>query len=835
MDGLLASKIQKPAPVERWISSENMNGIKKEAVHSKVLFIDAPTGYGKTTFLTHWSNTLEETVAWLTIDKTDDSAIGFFKYIVYSIYEASHLLSKSELENKMACADRENLKEMWLFYKKISNQLEKPIRLIIDNFHHIQDPELLEMIQYFVIDLPSSMKVCFAGRHSPPFPLALWQSMFSVTEVHMHHLRFTEKDTATYLNQQANQQESAGQIFSLTEGWPAGLACAVRQEKLSDKKRAVEQFAMNILENDLWNDLSVPVQNFLLATSILETVNERIADELLDHKESMEYLDILNRNGFFMESTVEADLHYRYHPLLRNALQVKLQKAFPECFIARLHKHAVGMFYRQGNMEQAITHALKGNAYPLASTLMMNYKEKILGERRTAIFASWCHEFGRKDILLPMELQLLYSFSLLAEGEVEKAERVVQNMTQAKNKKEWNHFTKRAKSAAYDYFLIRSYLTIIQMKEFVEIGCWLKKVLDFRTHKSESIFDLPLQLNKKEPVLSRTKLVYPKKADSEEHPRAGVHFSFRQNKNAICGYYHGVLAESLYMKGYLKDAVNEHMEAFLTACHFQDPGLLIPMYILRCKLYLANGETKKAQEHVQIALAHTQDPYWKGFLHAFHVYIHLKEKNLQLAEEEFLKIPSISTESLQQNPFIALVEAGLLLEKDQWETALENTLRVKFKAQQEGQIVTYIEAAVLESVCHFRRGDQREMVQALQEAIFSCKEYGYPQLLLEDENMEAMLTEYSSYMQDRPNAEWSQVPYFYIDHLLEATQEKKLLYELLTPQERDAHSLLVLGETNKKIAKNLVLTEGNVQIRLTSICERLSINSRTQAMLKAYK
>lgn len=112
MKVLLASKIQKPVHFEEWISRENMVAVQSEAVHSKVVFINAPTGYGKTTFLVHWTEELDESIAWLTVDETDNNALHFFRYIVYAVYSACSLLPQGELQHKLATADRKELDAM---------------------------------------------------------------------------------------------------------------------------------------------------------------------------------------------------------------------------------------------------------------------------------------------------------------------------------------------------------------------------------------------------------------------------------------------------------------------------------------------------------------------------------------------------------------------------------------------------------------------------------------------------------------------------------------------------------------------------------------------------
>lgn len=774
---LLASKIQKPAQHKEWINRENMRAIQYEAVQSKVLFITAPTGYGKTTFLTHWSDNLDENIAWLTVDETDNEALHFFRYIVYTVYSACNLLPQEKLQRKLASAERNELDAMWDFYKELGSVMTKQIRLIIDDFHHITDPELLEMIQYFVMDLPESLKICFASRHHAPFTLALWQSLFTVIEVKTEHLCFTVEDMKIFLRRQHQQEQSVWQEFIETGGWPAGLRNIVQLQKEYGQPRSDrhQQFTMNVLMNDLWSHFSSSAQHFLLATSILNTMDPKVCDALLETKESLTHLKNLEKKGFFIGRDTKHDAHYRYHPLFAIALQQKLQQTYSKDFVLELHKKVAGIYFREGDVVLAITHALIAKAYPLASTWMLNYGEDIIKNRETSTFISWCYKFEEAHIPLALDLQLLYAYSLLAEHQVDAADFITSQMTAQRNRKEWNAFTVRSQSAAYDYFLIKSYVTIIRMGGVTEVGQWLQKGFELHVEKRSKLYLMPLQFNKTEPTLSRTALGSSKKLAIHKYQPLRIEWqSCQGNKLSIIGYYHGIQAEALFVKGLMKEAKEHQVEALLLAHHFQDPGLLIPMYVLSCKMYVENGEMENAHATLQNALLYIEDSYWKGFLYAFKVFVYLKQNCLKEAELAIRKIQLNYEGDLQQHPFVALVYARLLLKKGQWEDALKKVLHVKSEALQEGQIETFIEAAMLESSCYAHQKHWLEMAQSLHEAIVYSIEFDYTQLFIKEETIGMMLKEYVRVRKQQHDVDWTRVPYFYVERLVQATNNKVL-------------------------------------------------------------
>jgi len=66
------------------------------------------------------------------------------------------------------------------------------------------------------------------------------------------------------------------------------------------------------------------------------------------------------------------------------------------------------------------------------------------------------------------------------------------------------------------------------------------------------------------------------------------------------------------------------------------------------------------------------------------------------------------------------------------------------------------------------------------------------------------------------------------------TDDKNIAPEL-TQRQKDVLGLLVLGYSNKAIAKELDLAEATVKMHITAIMERLGVSNRTQAAIQAQK
>jgi LuxR family maltose regulon positive regulatory protein len=85
---LLATKLHCPSIPAKWVQRPHLVQRLNEELASgrQVTLVSAPAGFGKTTCISEWVNTLERRpVTWLSLDPSDDDPGRFFAYFVAAL------------------------------------------------------------------------------------------------------------------------------------------------------------------------------------------------------------------------------------------------------------------------------------------------------------------------------------------------------------------------------------------------------------------------------------------------------------------------------------------------------------------------------------------------------------------------------------------------------------------------------------------------------------------------------------------------------------------------------------------------------------------------------
>ena len=169
-----------------------------------------------------------------------------------------------------------------------------------------------------------------------------------------------------------------------TEGWPAALYLAALRIRAGDVTAdrpftGTERLMSDYLHTEVLAPLTRSQRTLLVRTSILDQVSGPLADAVVGGHGATRVLERLQRSGLVLPVDGESEW-YRYHRLLRQALQAELRAESPD-LVSELHSRAAAWFETHDEPEEAIDHAYLAGELGMVRTPGAGGDAAGLGER----------------------------------------------------------------------------------------------------------------------------------------------------------------------------------------------------------------------------------------------------------------------------------------------------------------------------------------------------------------------------------------------------------------------------------------------------------------------
>ena len=443
-DTLIRTKLRLPFIRPGLVSRPRLQEQTKQGLRGPLTIIIAPAGYGKTTLAASSVASVDIPVAWLSLDKNDNQEGCFLNYLVAAIQEADNTIGN---ETTQLLAARQPASPESVLTSLI-NDLDttgRELILVLDDYQFISSQAVHEEVAFLLEHLPKSLHLLVATRSDPLLPLARLRARGQMVELRAADLRFTETETAQFLNDVMGlylDAESVAMFEKRTEGWIAGLQmAALSMQNRKDVHSFIEGFSgtnryiLDYLLEEVLARQSPEIQRFLLYTSILERLTAPLCDALILNNEnsqsirsdgpildpSISTLEYLEQVNLFLVPLDDGRIWYRYHHLFADLLRAQLQKSLDTESIAKLHIRAAEWHGQNGSILEAIYHAaLASEPEMVEQFIKQNYMELVSrGEMSGMRF--WIGKLDRELVYSRPWLCIYEAYSHSWFGELDKA------------------------------------------------------------------------------------------------------------------------------------------------------------------------------------------------------------------------------------------------------------------------------------------------------------------------------------------------------------------------------------------------------------------------------
>ncbi len=358
--------------------------------HHRLLLVCAPAGFGKTTLVRAWIETLNAPVAWFSIEPSDAHPRQFLNYLVNAISQALPELADNLLPVLSASPPPPIDYISSLLVNKITESLlPLPLVIVLDDYHHIESEETNAILTFLIDHLPTDTSIILTSRTLPELPLSRLRVRSQITELDAQDMRFTPEETEDFFEINCGvrlEQDLLENLDRKTEGWAAGLQLLAmnlhEDSTLSDVLRELNgnvSCILDYLAEEVLDEQPNELQDFLKKISILEKINYELVAAALDMDEAsvINLINIIEKNNLFLFPLDHQRQWFQFHPLFLDVLRKKALKFSPKQK-ADLHARASLWFKNNGMIEDAILHTLAAGDQARATVMIEENAEKML-------------------------------------------------------------------------------------------------------------------------------------------------------------------------------------------------------------------------------------------------------------------------------------------------------------------------------------------------------------------------------------------------------------------------------------------------------------------------
>ncbi len=433
---LLATKLYIPPPRRHQVPRPRLVSRLNRGLERTLTLISAPAGFGKTTLVSEWLQTVEPQprLTWLSLDEADNEPARFAEYFIAALQRIDPAIGRSAPHPS---ATGQSPAPDIPMPHLINDITASPVEfvLVLDDYHLINTPSIHQALTALLNHPPPLMHLVITSRVEPPLPLARLRAKNQLVELNTRHLRFTPAEAEAFLIQVMGLELTTADIANLemhTEGWITGLQlAALSMQDCSDIPGFIATFTgshryvLDYLAEEVLQQQPASVQQFLLQTSILNRLHAPLCEAVTQvdvEVDGQEMLAQLEQANLFIIPLDDERRWYRYHHLFADFLRDRLQNQVGTAGLAALHRRAATWYEQHGLVTDAMGHALAVADVQRASRLFEQTGRTLLKRSELSIVQSWLQELPDELIRARPRLSLFHAWAMVFTGQLEKLE-----------------------------------------------------------------------------------------------------------------------------------------------------------------------------------------------------------------------------------------------------------------------------------------------------------------------------------------------------------------------------------------------------------------------------
>ncbi len=423
----------------------------------RLLVVQAPPGYGKTTLVAERLPALEQRAAWLRLDTRDDDPRRFAAYFGAMLGE----LCGRELPDAGDEAPLADRMEAWL--AALPTEAE-PARLVLDDFEHLAAPEILAGLIAWLRHQPPWLTLTVISRTRPALGLPALRLRGELEEIGATELAFDLEEAQTLCAEQLSfppARVSLERALRRTGGWVMALDWLIARtttragfDTLVDRLRGEHPDFVAWFDDLLAAGLPAEERRWLLQLGVLERFSPPLVARLLDEGWSAQRLEALEAAGLFVERLDPHDQWYGFHPLFAQYLGYRRRSLSPASQRG-LHRRAGEAWLALGEPALALAQVIEAEDHAALAELLETQGPQLLANGHFALLARALAALGDTRLVASPRLTLLLGWVSHAQYQFARTRQAIDWIEALLEEPEWQ-------ALAAEFATLRAQLAINQ-------------------------------------------------------------------------------------------------------------------------------------------------------------------------------------------------------------------------------------------------------------------------------------------------------------------------------------------------------------------------------------
>ncbi|MEH6590708.1 MAG: LuxR C-terminal-related transcriptional regulator [Halioglobus sp.] len=386
---VLLSKIGAPRIPENLMPRQILQNPFKLSKIPRLVVMEASPGYAKTCTTAFWLQECGISNCWLSLDSTDNDTGLFWQYLIKACIRVlpgmtdltvpdhinEHFLTRLVNAMTLACEQQPGVR----------------VALVIDNFHHINNPDIQRAFGFVLNHLPADITLLILSRR--PLQLARRARQLADGELAQYDARqlsFTDDESASFLDSHYSGDRS-GEAWledDIIRGWPMGLrllslASASDMNGTTINAELVHDY---MIEEAFLSQPAI-VRDILASVCPLACLAPDVVDGLVPSQDGFNCIELLQIHGLYLETDAHTG-HYRLHRVFRKAICEHLAKTDSDNF--RIHcAAAAAELERKSYLPEAIALWAQLNEWEKAVSLIFSASAQYIAAKDFQSLHSW--------------------------------------------------------------------------------------------------------------------------------------------------------------------------------------------------------------------------------------------------------------------------------------------------------------------------------------------------------------------------------------------------------------------------------------------------------------